>query len=231
MACKCPGDAAQVLRRNRFAALIGRAHQAGALSQIAAQLGDLQPGKLSYEPSVLDAEAQSFDGRLNAWMEDYQAAANVLPQSLIDQIDAFIQRWRDFKDSFYFFTGARGAAILQYEADFNRFHDQVASYTGKASAVAPSTVTVDGKPVRADQVPDGVDTISRIETIAKWGALLLAGGVAVKIASDVGAFKALGQLGHRKPATATNPRRRRRRRSRRLGATKRSRSPSPAAPP
>jgi len=195
---------------------LARAHRSGALAALAggdAQLGDLQPGKLSYEPAVLDAEAQAFDGRVNAWMEDYQAQAGHLPQSLIDQIDGFIVRWRDFKDSFYFFTGARGAALLQYEAEFNRYHDQVAGYSGSSSAVAPATVTVDGKPVRADQVPDDVDTISRIENIAKWAGLLLAGGVVVKVASDAGAFKALGQLvQHHAPAKATNPRRRRRRR-------------------
>jgi hypothetical protein len=169
---------------------LARAHRSGALAALAGGggLGSLEPGSWSYEPASLDAEAEAFDGRLNAWMNDYAAVANRLPAALVQQIDDYIQRWRKLKDSSYFFTGARGAAILQLEAEWNRFRDQVASYTGSSSAITPATVTVDGQEVRADQVPAGSSTIDKVERIAKWGAIIIGGAAAIKVASDLGVF-------------------------------------------
>lgn len=173
---------------------LARAHRSGALAALAALpdsgggLGSLEPGAWSYEPAILDAEAADFDGRLNAWMNDYAAAAGRLPASLVQQIDDFIGRWRTLKDSSYFFTGARGAAILQFEAEWNRFRDQVASYAGKSSAITPATVTVDGQEVRADQVPSGSSTIDRVERIAKYAAIAIGGAAALKVAADLGVF-------------------------------------------
>jgi len=197
MGCHCKDDDPRRAQRQRVAlAQLARAHASGALAGVAGGgggLGSLEPGSWSYEPSALDAEAESFDARLNAWMNDYARAANRLPAALVQQVDAFIERWRDLKNSSYFFTGARGKAILTAEAEWNRLRDQVASY-GVTSSIAPSTVTVGGEEVRADQVPPEKSTFDRIENLAKWGAIIVGGAAAVKVAHDLGAFRKLGGL-------------------------------------
>jgi hypothetical protein len=189
---------------------LASAHASGALGELAGGggdgLGSLEPGAWSYEPALLDAEAEDFDGRLNAWMDDY--ARTQVPESLRQQVDAFILRWRELKDESYFFTAKRGQSILSAEAEFNRFRDQVAAYGG-TSAIAPSMVRVDGKDVRADQIPAGSSTLDRVEAIAKWGAVIVGGAALLKVASDLGAFKKLGGLVGL--GRTSNPRRRRRR--------------------
>lgn len=196
MGCHCKDeDPRRTLRQRAALVQLARAVRSGALADLAGGggLGSLEPGAWSYEPAALDAEAASFDARLNAWMNDYARAAGRLPPALVQQVDAFIVRWRDLKDSFYFFTGARGTAILAAEAEWNRLRDQVAGY-GATSSIAPSTVTVDGREVRADQIPPGSSTLGRIESLAKWGAVIVGGAAVVKVATDLGAFKKLGGL-------------------------------------
>jgi hypothetical protein len=192
MGCNCHDDDP---RRRRVLRQLARAHASGALAGVAAGggLGSLEPGGWSYEPAALDAETESFDGRLNAWMNDYAAAASRLPAALVQQVDAFIERWRELRNSSYFFTGARGQAILAMQAEWNRLRDQVASH-GAPSSIAPSTVTVGGREVRADQIPPGQSTFDRIEHLAKWGAIIVGGAAAIKVATDLGAFKKLGGL-------------------------------------
>ncbi len=194
MGCHCKDDDP---RRRQVLAALARAHRSGALGDLASGgggLGSLEPGGWSYEPAALDAEAESFDQRLSAWQLDYARAANRLPASLVQQVDGFIERWRDLHNSSYFFTGARGAAILAMEAEFNRLRDQVAGYAPTTTAIAPSMVTVGGREVRADEIPPQASTFDRIENLAKWGAIIVAGGAAIKVASDLGAFKKLGGL-------------------------------------
>lgn len=192
----CDGCGGLEREKRRATALrqLTAAHAAGALAGLGG-LGDLTPGAwFALDRSSIDAETQSFDGRLNAWMTDYQAATATIPAPVIQQIDDFIGRWRALKDSWYFVGKTRADAIIAMEAEWNRFRDQVAGYAGKESAVAAATVTVDGKTVRADEIPPGTDTLSRVESMAKWAALLVGGVVAYKVASDLGVVAKIGGL-------------------------------------
>lgn len=216
----CDGD-----RETRRAAALGhlvRAHSSGALGELAgASLGDLTAGAwFSLDRSSIDAETEAFDGRLNAWLVDYQAATSAIPAAVIQQIDDFVARWRDLRSSWYFIGKVRADAIMAMEAEWNRFRDQVAGYAGRESAVEAATVLVDGKAVRADQIPPGSSTLDRVETIVKWGAVLVAGVAGWKIASDLGLVAKVSHLfsgggaaavpGRRFGSAKRNPRRRRR---------------------
>ncbi len=191
MGCHCKDDNP---RRRQALAALARAHRSGALAGVASGgLGSLEPGAWFPSRDEIDAETESFDGRLNAWLFDYQRQVGRLPAAIIQQVDNFVERWRDLKNSMYFVGKVRADAVLSMEAEWNRLRDQVAGY-GATSAIAPSMVTVNGKEVRADQIPGGQSTFDRIENLAKWGAIIVAGGAAIKIATDLGAFKKLGGL-------------------------------------
>jgi hypothetical protein len=126
-------------------------------------------------------------------MVDYQAGFSKLPTSVGQQVDEWIGRWRTFHSSWYLVGRSRVASILAFEAEWNRLKDQVAGY-GASSAVQSATVTVDGRTVRADEIPPGSSTLERIESLAKWGALLVGGVVAYKVASDLGVVAKIGGL-------------------------------------
>jgi hypothetical protein len=191
----CGGDREK--RRVRALAQLTRAHASGALAGLAGddeQLGSLTPGDWWPNPKDVQAEEDAFDERLNAWMVDYQAVAAQLPAPVIQQIDGFIARWRDLRASFNVFSATRANAILKLEAEFNGYHDQVAQLSGRASSIAPAMASVDGKEVRADQIPPGSSTLDRVESIAKWGAILVGGIAAWKVASDLGIVAKVGGL-------------------------------------
>lgn len=191
MGCNCHDDNP---RRQRALRQLARAQLSGALASVAAGgLGALEAGAWFPSRSEIDAETESFDARLNAWMLDYQSEIGGVPKALIQQVDAFILRWRELKNSMYFIAKTRADAILAAQAEWNRLRDQVAHY-GAESSIAPSMVTVAGREVRADQIPPGVSTFDRIESLAKWGAIIVAGGAAIKVATDLGAFKKIGGL-------------------------------------
>jgi hypothetical protein len=195
MGCHCHDDDP---RRRRVLRQLARAQASGALAGVAGGgLGALEAGAWFPTPAEIDAETEAFDGRLNAWLFDYQTQIGRLPKALVQQVDNFVERWRDLRASFYLpflgFTKTRGDAILGMQAEWNRLRDQVAGY-GAESAIAPSMVTVDGREVRADQIPPGQSTFDRIESLAKWGAVIVGGAAAFKIASDLGAFKKIGGL-------------------------------------
>jgi hypothetical protein len=79
------------------------------------------------------------------------------------------------------------------QAEWNRLRDQVSSF-GASTSILPSMVTVDGRQVRADQIPPETSTFDRIESLAKWGAVIVGGAAALKVASDLGAFTKIAGL-------------------------------------
>jgi hypothetical protein len=187
---------------------LARAHASGALGDVAGGggLGELVPGDWFPSRTDIDAETERFDAQLNAWLLDYSTTANRLPAAVVQQVDAFVTRWRDLRASFYVVQKFRADEIFNAEAEWNRLRDQVDSL-GVSSAITPATVTLsDGSRVRADKIPPGLSTLDRVESIAKWAAIIVAGAAAYKIASDLGAFKKLGGLFGR-AARASNPRR------------------------
>lgn len=191
MGCNCHDDDP---RRLRVLRQLARAQRSGALASVAGGgLGALEAGAWFPSRDEIDAETESFDGRLNAWMFDYQSEIGGVPKALIQQVDAFIVRWRDFKNSMYFIAKTRADSLLAFQAEWNRLRDQVAGY-GATSSIAPSMVMADGREVRADQVPPSASTFDRIESLAKWGAVIVGGAAALKVASDLGAFKRIGGL-------------------------------------
>lgn len=218
--CACP---TREKKKKRALKHLGRAHQSGALATLG-QLGALDPDEWIPNPKDVDAEEDAFDGRLNAWLVDYQAAAPSLSPALVQQIDDFVQRWRD-RSTFWILSARKRDMIIGFEAEFNKFVDQV-SAAGHPTAVQPATVMVGGVEHRADQIPPPAPgTLDRIEEIAKWAGVGLAAVAAWRIASTFGLVSGLRRLvggggggatiaGVRRYGSARkqNPRRRRRRR-------------------
>jgi hypothetical protein len=187
-------------RRGRVLRSLGRAHQAGGVAKhvhrarrAAGGLGDIDTSSFVVTQGAIDAEAASFDDRVTSWQLDYATAAARLPPSFVQQVDGFIERWRKEKDAFYWFQTNRLAALLSFEAEFNRTRDQFLSY-GQNTAIAPATVTAGGQTVRADQIPAGSDWFSQVRTIAIWGGVIVGGAAVLKISSDLGVFKGIGRL-------------------------------------
>jgi hypothetical protein len=164
---------------------LGRAHVTGALAAAARGLGDLDPNTIFPDRTDIDREEAAFDSRVNAWMVDYQRAFAKIPASVSQQVDDWITRWRNFHGGWYIVGRSRVSSILAFQAEWNRLKDQVAGY-GATSAVQAATVEVDGKTVRADQIPPETSNLARIESIAKWAALLVGGIAAWKVANDLG---------------------------------------------
>ncbi len=193
------GECCKDKRRKKALRDIHRAYNGGALHGVASGavelggFGDLEAGAWFPTRSDVEAEQEAFNGRLNSWMVDYQSVTNKLPTALLNQVDDFIGRWRDLYGSFFVLSKNRADAILSLEAEWNKLRDQIDGY-GANTSIAPATVTVDGKQVRADEVPPGSSTIDRVETIVKWGGIALASAAALKIASDLGIFARVGRL-------------------------------------
>ncbi len=193
------GDCCKDKRRAQALRDLHRAYNGGALHHVASGalelggFGDLEAGAWFPTRSDVEAEQEAFNGRLNAWMVDYQTVTNKIPAALLSQVDDFIGRWRDLYGSFFVLSKNRADSILSLEAEWNHLRDQIDGY-GANTSVAPATVTVDGKQVRADEIPPGSSTIDRVETIVKWGGIALASAAALKIASDLGIFARLGRL-------------------------------------
>lgn len=192
----------RVIGPTRALTKLSQAHRAGGLRWGVArvlpkmhggQLGDIDMSTFVVSQSTIDAESDAFDGRLNAWLLDYSAAAARLPPSFVQQVDDFVFRWRKIKDDFYFFQTNRLHDIVNAEAEFNRYRDQFLSY-GQTTAIEPATVTANGKTVRSDQIPPETSWLSQVRTIAIWGGVAVAGVAAIKITSDLGLFKKVGHL-------------------------------------
>jgi hypothetical protein len=176
---------------------LGRAYRSGALAALGdvdgGQLGALDPNAWIPDPGDVDAEENSFDARLNAWLVDYQAAAPKLSPALVQQIDDFVQRWRD-RSTFWIVSANKQRMVIGFEAEFNKFVDQV-SAAGHPTAVQPATVTVDGVEHRADQIPPPPPGVfDHIESIVKWGGIALGAAAAYKIASELGLVARLGRM-------------------------------------
>jgi hypothetical protein len=185
-------------RRRQALKQLGRAHFTGALARVAAggggdQLGGLNPNDWVPPPGEVDDEEAAFDGRLNAWLVDYQAAYAKLPKPLTQQIDDFVARWRA-RSTFWIISKRKAEMVIGFEAEFNRFVDQVTA-AGHPSSVAPATVSVDGVEYRADQIPPPPPgTFDRIESIVKWGGIVVGGVALYKVASELGLVARLGRL-------------------------------------
>jgi hypothetical protein len=205
MGCDCNKVRSEALRG------LARAHRSGALGLFASgrggrggQLGDLEAGALVYSSAEVNAERSQFDGRLNAWLTEYAAAAGKLPRALVQQVDDFVQRWRDLNsstyDAWFRFEKTRAEETIAMEAEWNHLRAQVAQAGSAAGAgavgltIQPSTVTVDGQEVEADKVPPGTSTIDKVEQIAKWGAIIIGGAAAIKVATDLGVFAKVRKL-------------------------------------
>jgi hypothetical protein len=191
-AAYCASVATREKRRAKALRELTAAHAAGTLGGLG-DLGGLEAGAWLPARADIEAEEEAFDGRLNAWMVDYQAGANRLPAAIVQQVDDFIARWRDLHASFFIISKTRADAVIALEAEFNRLKAQLAA-AGVASTVAPATVSVDGKEVPADEIPPGSSTLDRVESIAKWAGLAVAGVVAFKVVSDLGLITKIGGL-------------------------------------
>ncbi len=188
-----PGRALGKLRTPGHAlalAKLGQAHRAGGLHLGLARaraagggLGDIDMSSFVVSQATIDAESDAFDGRLNAFLLDYAAAAARLPPSFVQQVDDFVSRWRKIKDDFYFFQTSRLHDVINAEAEFNKFRDQFLSY-GQTTAIAPATVTANGETHRADQIPPDADWSSGIITAVKWGGAIAGGLIILKVAHD-----------------------------------------------
>ena len=182
-------------RRRKALKQLRRAARSGALAA-GGQLGDLgalEAGAWFPTRNEVEEEAEAFDGRLNAWMVDFQGGTNRVPPAVIQQVDDFIFRWRDLRSSFFVFSQPRANAILALESEFNQLQDKIASF-GVSSSVGAAMVTVDGQQVRADKVPPGSSTLDRVTSLVKWGGLLVGGVAAYKVASELGLVARVARL-------------------------------------
>jgi hypothetical protein len=184
----------------RALAKIGQAHRAGGLHlnlhrarRAGGQLGDIDMSTFVVSQSTIDAESDAFDGRLNAFLLDYAAAAARLPPSFVQQVDDFVVRWRKIRADFYWFQTNRLHDVINAEAEFNKFRDQFLAY-GQTTAIEPATVTANGETHRSDQIPADADWFSKVRTAAIWGGVIVGGAAAIKISSDLGVFRRLGRL-------------------------------------
>jgi hypothetical protein len=162
-------------------------------------MGDIDVSSTVVGPGTVSAEIESFDGRLNAWLLDFGSYQTpYVGQAFIDQVDAFVSRWRAFPGEWFFWGTSRLEKLLSLEAEFNKLRDQAdqlaAAHGGQATTIQPATVTSRGQTYAAGQQPPDEDAISRITTLLKWGAGLAAVGLAVKVSSDFGLFRKLGSL-------------------------------------
>jgi hypothetical protein len=193
-----PAECCHDERRARALAQLRRAHATGALAALAGgdvvpQLGALDPNAWIPSPKEVDAEEEEFDGRLNAWLLDYHAAAITLPAALVSQIDDFVERWRA-RSTFWILSARKAEMIIGFEGEWNRFVDQVAAY-GHTTSVQPATVLVDGVEHRADQIPPPPPgTFDRIESIVKWAGIVVGGVALYKVASELGVVSRIGRL-------------------------------------
>lgn len=173
-------------RGGRALRRLGNAHRGGQL----AQLGDIDMSSFVVSQAAIDAESAAFDGRLNAWLEDYARAAASLPAAFVAQVDDFVFRWRKQKDGWYFFQTNRLSDLIAAQAEFNRLRDQFLGY-GKSTAIAPATVTANGATVRADQIPAGSGWADKATTALKWGGVVVGGLVVLKVVHETGAIARL----------------------------------------
>lgn len=137
--------------------------------------------------------ADTFDVSLNAWFFDFSKAAAKLPKALVEQVDGFVKRWRDVKDSFYIFETTRIKDIVNAMAEWNGIRDTVAGY-GVKSVVGPATVSVNGQQVAADKIPYTPDFFTQVASYAKWAGLAVGGLLLVKVAGDLGVTKQISGL-------------------------------------
>jgi len=177
---------------------LGHAHRRGHL----AELGDIDMSSFVVSAASIDAEAEAFDGRLNAWLLDFAGAAARLPPAFVQQVDDFVGRWRAKKDAFYFFQTSRLSDLMAAESEFNRIRDQFLGY-GQTTAIAPATVTANGKTVRADQIPPGSSWGDQVTSAIKVGGAIAGGLLVLKVAHDTGIVRRIGAaLRPRKAAAA-----------------------------
>lgn len=161
-------------------------------------MGDIDVSSTVVVPGTVDAEIESFDGRLNAWLVDFSTQTPYVGQAFIDQVDAFVETWRKFPDEWFFWGTNRLAKLLSLEAQFNALRAQAdamaAARGGTKTNVGAATVTSRGQTYEAGKQPPDEDAITRITTLLKWGAGLAAVGLAVKVSADLGVWKKLGSL-------------------------------------
>ena len=198
----CQGCGPAEKRRRKALRHLGRAHQLGALAALAAgdaQLGGLEGldpngGPFSYSRDDVDGEQSAFDGRLNSWLADYQAHTNILPAAIVNPLDEFVERWRALFSSWYLWEWVRAKQVLAMEAEWNKLRDQVAAL-GAPSQVAAVTVRVGDQDFRADQLPAPPPGLfDKIESVIKWGGIIVGGVAAYKLASELGLVARLGRL-------------------------------------
>lgn len=167
-------------------------------------MGDIDVSSTVVVPGDVDAEIESFDGRLNAWLMDFSAQTPFVGQAFIDQVDAFVFSWREFKDEFFVWGTNKLAKLLQLEANFNKLKAQADAlaqqHGGPQSTIADATVKSKGKEYSAGNQPWDEDIVSRLTSLVKWGGVLLAAGLAVKVSSDLGLFKKLGAIAQKRTA-------------------------------
>ncbi len=161
-------------------------------------MGDIDVSSTLVGAGTIDAEIESFDARLNAWLDDFGNQTPYVGEPFIQQVDSFVTRWRLFPDEWFFWGTNRLEKLLSLEAEFNQLRDQAnalaARSGGQQSNVSAATVTSRGKQYEAGKQPADEDIVARLTTLAKWGAGLVAVGIAVKVSSDLGLFRRVGGL-------------------------------------
>ena len=123
-----------------------------------------------------------------AFSNDFEAAIDDPGvQALQNAWNAFLADFRQWQAAGWFWNPSRRDELIGYRARFNALLAQWRS----VPAVVTAAVAVAGAEPAKGGLAEAVD---HVETIVKWGALIVGGAMAIKVASDLGVFSKLGGM-------------------------------------
>ena len=184
---------ARAKRRRRALAQLTRAHMAGALGGLAG-LGDVasdtwpSTGAINTETaSLATSVAQLGKDIFDGFGRDSYPIDDPGVHALQNAWNAFLADFNQWQASGYFWNPSRRDELVGYRARFNALLAQWRA--------VPSVVTVAAPVAGAEPAKGGLaEAVDHVEAIVKWGALLVGGAMALKVASDLGVFAKLGGL-------------------------------------
>jgi hypothetical protein len=169
---------------------LGQLYRGGEL----AGLGDLDAtGMLTLSRTDIHRETETHDATINTFLLELGRSSNRVPPAFIAAVDAYVFRWRKFKNEWWFVGTTRRDEVLAYQAEFNRLRDQFVKY-GQSTVTRPATVTFDGTAnVRADALPKPPPGFfDRAEKLGLYAAVIVGGLATFKITQELGVFTAIG---------------------------------------
>lgn len=189
----CASVATREKRRAKALRQLEAAHAAGALGGLG-ELGDVasdtwpSTGAVNTETaSLATSVAQLGRDIFDAFARDSYPVDDPAVGALQNAWNAFLADFNQWQAAGWFWNPSRRDELIVYRARFNALLAQWRA--------VPSVVTVAAPVAGAEPAKGGLaEAADRVETIVKWGALLVGGVVAFKVAGDLGLFSQVGRL-------------------------------------